>query len=178
MVEIQKSVMNDLQDQKTNNRKSISKSISSTLLPRALTPRNDRSSEYLPQTELSSSAGASPRLTSEDIPQIIIGKDEKRKSWKNQLTKRSSEINSKSLNPNNRTKSELQVPNISAMQNSTQTNRPNMSPTLRPKSDLQVPPLLTANLTTTQPCQESLSQRDTRKSKGRSVKSKGKENLN
>jgi len=152
-------------------RKSLAKSISSSLIHRGLSPRTDT------PTELPISAGHTPRYLDEcPLPpppptteKMVLSKEEKRKSWKNQLSKKSSEIHTRSLNNSNgRIKSDLHVPPI-LTNPPAKTSQP-LTQNSKPKSDLQVPAITTTN-------QVCVDQKETlKKTKSRSIK-KGKENL-
>jgi len=149
------------------SRKSIGKSISSSLINRGLSPR-DNSQPDLP---LPISAGHTPRFLDEcpppEIPvsevKSVLSKEEKRKSWKSQM-KRTSEIHTKSLNTNVRG----QVPSI----HTNPSSKTLPTQTSKPKSELQVPLALTSS-TNNQVC---VDQKESKRIKARSFK-KGKENL-
>jgi hypothetical protein len=166
VLDLQKAFV-DIHEAKQSNRKSIGKSLSTSLIPRALTPRSEKS-------DLSSSAEGpmplSSRSASDNTPYFNV-KEDKRKSWKNQLmTKRASEINTKSLNQGKRTKSDIQVPPI-------QNRAPLISQSTKAKSELQVPSIQSNII----PSSELLSQRtffDSKKGRAHATKSavRGKEN--
>jgi len=167
VLDLQKA-FGDIHEVKQSNRKSIGKSLSTSLIPRALTPRSDKPEK----SDLSSSAEVpmplSSRSASDSTPNINV-KEDKRKSWKNQLlTKRSSEINTKSLSQGKRTKSDLQVPPIQ--------NRPPLIST-KAKSELQVPTIQSNIISSS----ELLTQRsffDSKRGRAHATKSavRGKEN--
>jgi len=167
MTELTHKSTTDIPELKTiNHRKSIGKSISSSLINRGLSPRDTS------QPDMPISAGHTPRFLdegppaptdgSEKVVQPPLSKDEKRKSWKNQLSKRTSEIHTKSLNSNVRS----QIPPIHTNPSSKTLPTQNS----RPKSELQVPEL---SSTSNQVC---VDKKEIKKAKTRSVK-KGKENL-
>jgi hypothetical protein len=155
----------DIPDVKLQTRKSIGKSISSSLINRGLSPRD------YSQPDLPVSAGHTPRfldecpLPPEPMTEVKSGlsKEEKRKSWKNQLGKRTSEIHTKSLNGNVRN----QIPPIHTNPSSKTLPTQNS----KPKSELQVPPSLISTNNSV-----SVDQKESKRNKARSVK-KGKENL-
>jgi hypothetical protein len=157
----------DIPDVKGQSRKSIGKSISSSLINRGLSPRDNS------QPELPVSAGHTPRFLDESSSppepmnevKSVVGKEEKRKSWKNQLSKRGSEIQTKSSNNSNSVRS--QIPPIHTNPSSKTLPTQNT----KPKSELHVPSLLTS--TNNQVC---VDQKENKRTKARSVK-KGKENL-
>jgi len=169
----------------SHHRKSFAKSKSTSLIPRALTPRTEKgdiSARDLPskteKVDLSSSAEipgpVSARSAFDNTPYFNVPiKEEKRKSWKSQLmTKRASEINTKALSQGKRTKSDIQVPPIQI-----QNRAPLINPSTKSKSELQVP-TIQSNII---PSSELLAQRayfDSKKGRAKpTVTGKGKENI-
>jgi len=164
---IQKSLHVDLHEVKNNYRKSLSKSISSSLIPRALSPRQDSGNmETVSAGNTPREDGATPAtgLSSYNF----MGRSDKRKSMKYQLTKRASEINTKTLQPSNRTKSDMQVPLVQ----SNSGNPPHLSQTMRAKSELQFPTLLSSSTQSF----DLPTHHETKKARTRSIR-KGKENI-
>jgi len=177
VLDLQKAFV-DMHETKQSNRKSIGKSLSTSFIPRALTPRTEKGdlSSKTEKTDLSSSAeipGSAPSRSASDNTtyfNVPVKEDNKRKSRKSLMTKRNSEINTKALNQGKRTKSDIQVPPV-------QTRAPLNLPSTKAKSELQVP-TIQSNII---PNSELLSQRslfDSKKGKAHSSKStnKGKEN--
>jgi hypothetical protein len=160
----------DIPDVKLQTRKSIGKSISSSLINRGLSPRDNS------QPDLPVSAGHTPRFLDEcPLPPLepttevksVTSKEEKRKSWKNQLGKRTSEIHGSTKSLNNSNNVRNQIPPIHTNPSSKTLPTQNS----KPKSELQVPPALTS--TNNQVCVDP---KENKRNKARSVK-KGKENL-
>jgi len=163
-----------LHESKQSNRKSIGKSLSTSLIPRALTPRSEKEKVEKQDISLSGEVPLSLSSRSSSDTSSLVVKDEKRKSRKSQhMTKRSSEINSKALNQGKRTKSDLQVPPF-------QNRAPLIGQTAKAKSELQVPSIH-SNISNTELLITQRSLFDSKKGKAHSTKSatpfRSKENI-
>jgi hypothetical protein len=147
---------------------SIGKSLSSSKIPRSLTPRNDK-------VEKTEKLEKSPSISENEIIYVeplsssgqhhYLNKDEKRKSWK-ALTKKTSEINTKGGLQTKRTKSDLQVP---VLQTSLVTNRKPLSESDRTKSDVQVP-VVVSPIAAKEQSKPQKTLESTKRAKSRSVK--------